>query len=103
MKILALEREKPGLTAADFEPHLKEEAARAWQLVKEGIVREMYFNPLEQTVVALLECADLEEARRILDTMPLVQRGLIHFDIIPLMSYTGLERLFSSEVESAGI
>jgi hypothetical protein len=32
MKILALERDKPGATDADFAPHLKAEAARAYEL-----------------------------------------------------------------------
>lgn len=95
MKILALEREKPGLTAADFNPHLKAEAARVWQLVKTGAIRETYFNPLEHTAVAILECADLEEARSVLATLPLVQQGLIHFELIPLTPYTGFERLFA--------
>ncbi len=101
MKILALEREELGLTAADFEPHLKAEAARVWELVKAGIVREVYFNPLEHTVVAVLECADLDEARRTLEEMPLVQRGLIHFEYIPLMPYTGFERLFTPDARPA--
>jgi hypothetical protein len=48
-------------------------------------------------VVAILECADLDEARRILGEMPLVKRGLIHFDFIPLLPYTGFERLFAME------
>ncbi|MFZ5820574.1 MAG: hypothetical protein ACOYYJ_11815 [Chloroflexota bacterium] len=41
-----------------------------------------------------LECADVEEAKRLLATLPLVQAGLIAFEIIPLIPYPGFERLF---------
>ena len=44
MKILALEKETPGLTAADFAPHLDAEAARAWDPYQAGVIREMYFR-----------------------------------------------------------
>jgi hypothetical protein len=32
MKILALEKETPGVTAEDFRPHARAEAVRAWEL-----------------------------------------------------------------------
>lgn len=96
MKIIALEQEKPSLSAADFEPHLKAEAAGVWQLVKAGTIRETYFNPLEHSAVLILECANLEDARQTLAGLPLVQNGLISFEFIPLSPYTGYERLFSA-------
>ncbi len=94
MKIIALEQEKPGYAAADFQPHLRAEAAGVWQLVKVGIIRETYFNPLEHSAVLVLECASLEDARQVLAGLPLVQYGLISFELIPLAPYTGYERLF---------
>ena len=44
MRILAIEREVPDLSPDDFKPHLKAEAARAWELYQAGIFREMYFR-----------------------------------------------------------
>ncbi len=94
MKILAIEHEAPGLGAADFQPHSKPEAQRLWQLSQAGVVRESYFRQERDEAVLVLECASLEEAQQALDSLPLVQNGLIQFELIPLRPYTGFERLF---------
>ncbi len=97
MKILALEKEVPGLTAEDFRPHLKAEAARAWELYQAGLLRELYFRQDEPSAVLVLECADVAEANQLLNSLPLVKEGLITFDIIPLGPYPGFARLFAEE------
>lgn len=97
MKILALEIETPGVTAGEMAPYLKAEAARAWELYKSGIIREIYFDKGHHTAVIILECKDSEEAGKVLDTLPLVEKGLITFNIIPLMPYPGFARLFADE------
>ena len=95
MKILALENELPGLTAADFQSYIKEEARRIWDLQQSGAVREVYFTADRHTAVLVLECGDAEAARSLLDTLPLVRAGLITFDVIPLVPYDGVARLFA--------
>ena len=97
MKILAMEREISGVTGEQFEPHLKAEAARAWELYQYGVIREMYFRADRSEAVLILECADVEQARQVLDTLPLVQEGLITFDLIPLKAYPGFARLFGED------
>lgn len=97
MKILALEKEIAGKTAEDFQPHLTAEAARAWELYQSGIIREMYFRTDLHEAVLVLECPDIEEARHILNMLPLVREGLIDFEIIPLIPYSGFSRLFAEE------
>ncbi len=94
MKILALESELPGTPEEAFTPHLKAEAARVWELYRAGVVRELYFRQDWPGAVLILECADAEEASQVLDTLPLVQEGLIVFDVIPLIPYPGFSRLF---------
>lgn len=98
MKFLALERETPGVTAGQFQPHLKAEAARAWELYQAGTIRELYFNPEEHTAVLMLECPDAQAAQEALASLPLVQAGLIRFDLIPLAPYSGFARLFAQPV-----
>lgn len=97
MKFLALEKETPGATNDQFKPHLRAEALRAWELHQAGLIRELYFRTDEHTAVLVLECADLDEARRTLDSLPLVQAGLIHFEIMPLVPYSGFARLFARD------
>lgn len=98
MKILAIEKEKPGARAEDFRPHLLAEAARAWELYQAGIIRELYFDADRRRAVLVLECADAEEAWEALASLPLVAEGLIEFEIIPLVPYSGFARLFGSPV-----
>jgi muconolactone delta-isomerase len=99
MKFLALERELPGATAERFQPLLKDEARRVWEFQQSGALREIYFHAEEHTAILMLECAHAEEARHLLATLPLVQAGLIEFDLIPLVAYDGFARLFTGPVE----
>ncbi len=96
MKILALERELPGSTADQYTPALlKAEARRAWELHQAGVIRELYFRADRREAVLVLECADVDEARSALDTLPLMRAKLIAFELIPLMAYPGFARLFA--------
>jgi hypothetical protein len=96
MKILALEHEKAGVAAADFQSHLRGEAKRVWDLYQQGIVREIYFAPGSSArAVLMLECADEAAARTALATLPLVEKGLIEFELLPLIPYSGWGRLFA--------
>ena len=98
MKILALSRELPGVTAEQYPPLLKAEALRAWELHQLGVVRELYFREDIAEVVLVLECATLEEAGAALASLPLAQAGLIAFDLISLRAYDGFARLFNPEL-----
>jgi hypothetical protein len=97
MMILAIEREVPGVTEEEFRPHLRDEAAKVWELYQAGVFRELYFRQDEPSAVLVLECADIEEANDVLNTLPLVKEELITFDIIPLTPYPGFSRLFAGE------
>jgi len=97
MKILAIEKEFAGKTAEDFQPYLEAEAIRVWELYKTGVIREIYYRADRTSAVLILECANLEEAKEQLSTLPLVQENLINFDFIPLAPYPGFERLFKAK------
>jgi muconolactone delta-isomerase len=97
MKILALEQEIPGVRGEAFRPHLKAEAARAWELYQAGVLREIHFRQDRHSAVLVLECADVAEAQATLNTLPLVKEGLIAFEVILLAPYPGFARLFADE------
>ena len=86
MKLLAIEQDVPGTTPDDFSPLLRSEALRVWELQQAGILREIYFIKDE--------CETLDAAQEIVETLPLVKAGLITFEILPLIPYPGLARLF---------
>lgn len=94
MKMLALEREITNHPAGAYQPFLRDEAARVWELYQSGLLREAYFRTDQHTAVLVLECADEATACEILGTLPLVKAGLIVFDLIPLAPYSGFARLF---------
>ena len=94
MKILALEKEIPGTTSEHFQPFLKQEARKVWELLQKDIIREIYFRQDRSAAVLILECSGVSEAEAILHSLPLFQENLIEFEIIPLAPYSGLERIF---------
>lgn len=93
MKILALEYESPSTDPDLMEAYLVAEARRVLELTQAGIIREIYFRAEKREAVIMLECADANEARDVLQTLPLVQAGLIAFEVIPLVPYNGFSRL----------
>ena len=102
MKILAIEKQVPGITAQQFQPHLEAEAERVWDLYQVGTLREFHFRQDQTTAVLVLEYASVEEAQQVLDTLPLVREGLIVFDVIPLRPYPGFARLFATGTAHRG-
>lgn len=94
MKILAMEVETEGVKPEHYAPYLEAEARHVWALYQRGQIRELYFRGDQPQAILMLECTDLEAARQTLQTLPLVQAGLIHFDVIPLLPYPGFARLF---------
>ena len=94
MKILAMEVEAESVKPEQFTPHLKAEARRVWELYQNGTIRELYFRADRSEAILILECVDTSEAQQTLESLPLVQAGLICFEVIPLVAYPGFERLF---------
>ena len=96
MEIIALEIEKAGASASDFEPFLADEARAVWKLYQEGFIRSVHLRGDRSTAVLTLECHDIDESRAKLSQLPLVSAGLIEFEFIPLRPYPGFSRLFKS-------
>lgn len=94
MKILAIEKEIKNSNNSIPKQMLKDEAREVWRYYKSGIIREIYFAKEDHCAVIILECKNKSEAKKILDKFPLVKNKLIEFQIIPLSSYDGLERMF---------
>jgi len=101
VKILALERELPDATPEGFRRLGRAEAAVAWELYQAGVLRELYFRQDRPGAVLVLECTGLAAAEETLSTLPIVQAGLIAFDLIPLAPYPGFARLFGEAQPTA--
>lgn len=92
MQILAIEKEIVPVDSKRHASLLREEAARVWELKKQGIIRQAWFNR-DRNAVLMLEAASLEEAGQYMVSLPLAREGLIRFELIELRPYDGFERL----------
>jgi hypothetical protein len=94
VKILALAHPLKEVNPAELFPTIVAETRRAWELIQENILREVYFRQGSRLTVVMLECASVDEAQTALDTLPLVKAGVINFELIPLAPFDSLEILF---------
>jgi hypothetical protein len=92
MKLLAIEKEITEVNWNEENEVLINESYRVYNLFQEGIIREIYFNENENAII-ILECESKEDARQVLATLPLVEAGLISFNVMELNPYTGFDRI----------
>ena len=90
MKIVVIAHRSENHPPEDFAPHLAAEAKKALQLVAEDFIREIYGRADGKGAVLVVEAADEAEVRRRLAELPLAQRGLLNFDIYPVVPYRGI-------------
>ena len=95
MQILVVAGLVEGIPEEQLVPMGKEEALRGWELYAAGRLRWVMSRTDTRGIVALFEAADLEEARKAVESMPMVKAGLIAAELIPLAPYVGFERLFA--------
>jgi muconolactone delta-isomerase len=95
LRIIALERERVDEGSRDYASHLEDEARAIWNLAQAGVIREIYFRDDRPQAIIVLEADSVQEAQDILARLPLVQAGLIEFEVIGLRPYPGFDRLFA--------
>ena len=95
MKILAIKHDPPDVRADQFTPE-NYTPKRSGHGNSPGRRHPRIVLPADRNeAVLVLECADVDEARSVLNTLPLVCEGLIGFALIPLSAYPGFARLFN--------
>ena len=65
-----------------------------WNLQKKGVIRSIWFTKNTREAILIIEAEDTIRTKEIVDTFPLVEEGLISYDIVELIAYDGYERLF---------
>ncbi|MBU9651161.1 superoxide dismutase [Burkholderia multivorans] len=95
MKLLCLDVPQPNASLEKYQPHMQDEARHAWQMYKEGIIRDIYFRQDRPGVAIIAEAESVEAARSALAEFPLAKAGLIGWDVIPLGPFTNWEILFA--------
>jgi hypothetical protein len=92
MKLLAIEKEISKVNWDEENEVLINESYRVYEMFQEGIIREIYFNQNDNAII-VLECDSIGSAQQVLSTLPLVNAGLIGFDVMELRPYTGFSRI----------
>jgi len=97
VKVVAIGRPRSGVGWVDIAPYVSEEARHVWELYESERVREFYLRADERPgVVLVFECEDAAEAERLVGSLPIVEAGLLDFEVIALRPYVGLRRLFEN-------
>ncbi len=97
MKVLAVGHPRSGVRWEHIAPYVGEEARTIWERYETDQVREFYLRADHHPgVVLVFECEDMTEAERLVATLPMVEAGLLDFEVIPLRPYMGFIQLFEN-------
>jgi hypothetical protein len=95
LKFLTLEVENYPVNWNEVDPVILEAEARCiFDHQQADLIRQIYFRVDTRSAVIEWESDSMDNVTQALAALPLVQANLIHFEIIPLMPYTGYKRLF---------
>jgi hypothetical protein len=95
VKVLAIGHPRSGVRWEHIAPYVGEEARNMWERYEIDQVREFYLRADHQPgVVLVFECDDVTEAERLVAALPMVEAGLLDFEVIPLRPYMGFRELF---------
>lgn len=92
---MAITKRQPGATLEEIQALQVSEVMEVWSLIKQDLIREIYFDPEKPAVVLILEAESLDTARTRLAKLPMVAAGLIEFDFTVLGPYRQLEAIFA--------
>jgi hypothetical protein len=96
MKILAIEKDIEDANWGNAMEVLENEARYVYKFYLDGLIREIYFTRKHNAVI-ILECESKDAAFNLLNTLPLVQKGMIRFELIELLPYTGYDRILNAK------
>lgn len=96
-QILAMDRILPGTTEDKVKALLSDEVKALVNLYLGGKIRQWYFRQDRPGAVLILEVGSMEEAERIVGSLPLTRSGLLAYDLIPIGPYVPLATLIPPE------
>ncbi|NQW16174.1 MAG: hypothetical protein HQ478_01690 [Chloroflexi bacterium] len=97
MQILAIGTLKEGVTPDKTRPHGADEVKHTLEAYLDGKIRNFWFQVNRPGMVLILECTDEDEARHVMEELPLVAAGLLDVDLIPLQPLLPLGTLIGRE------
>lgn len=89
MKVFVVATRKPGFAPGDFQPHFAAESRRAAEMYRDGHIREIYSRADGKGAILIFEAADAEAVRPLMDSLPLVEKGMLTYEIYGAGPYRG--------------
>ena len=75
---------KPGVTREQIASIIPNEVRHTVKLYLDGRIREWYSRGDARGVIFLLDSKDVEDARALMDSLPLSKEGLMDYEYIPV-------------------
>ncbi len=103
MQVLAIMTAPPGRRPEEFAPYQQEEETRVWSMYRDGRLRQMWFRADGKLgAVALMEVETVDEAKALVENLPMMRAGMLVPDFVALGPFLGLEQLFAPENRTGG-
>lgn len=83
MKVFAIASIAPGTTIPDVQKHLPSEVPATLKLYLDGKVDQFWFQE-DTGPIFLMNVASVDEAKSILNSLPLVEENLMSYQYIPV-------------------
>lgn len=93
--VLATLSVKPGHTREEVMKHMPAEIRATAKLYLEGKITQWYSKADGRGVVFFVNATSVEDAKAILDTLPLIKENIAQFDYVPLSPLTPLRLLIN--------
>ena len=97
MKILVVSTFVPEATQEKLQQHMKAEVAMAWKYYTEGYIRDWSLRQDRGGAAISVECASVEEAKKLFSEFPLAKAGLMQLEFIPLGPFLPIATLFANQ------
>lgn len=94
MLFLMIARVVNGTSTEQLLSLVKPEAAKVWEYYAADRIRSVYYFADMGGAVLMYDAANLAEATAAAAEFPMAKAGVLHFEIIPLKPYVGIEQLF---------
>lgn len=101
MQFLAVMKVNPDSPREKLDSLVKQETIESWKMTKADVMRTLWYIPGKAGptgTVAILECANQQEAEAHCREFPFVVDNVVTLDVIPLGPCTAYEMLFAAPV-----
>ena len=91
MKIVVVNHRSEDHGPDDFAPYLTSEAKKAFELMEEDFIRELYSRIDGKGAVAIVEAESEQAARERFAELPLMQAGLLRCEFYPVKAFRAIK------------